>query len=88
MLSLAAAVEAESDHPIAVAITAAARPVTATVRHRTSAPCPASGVAGTVDGHRVEVSRLVPARLPASLRPAVAERYDRGETRGDGRARR
>jgi copper-transporting P-type ATPase V len=82
VLSLAAAVEAESDHPIARAIVAAGssdlqpadRPVTG-VRS-----LPGIGVSGAVDGHVIEVSRLVPAGLPESLDGVVAERYDRGET--------
>lgn len=77
VLSLAAAVEAESDHPIAVAIMGAAdsRSVASEVRS-----LPGSGVTGVVDGHRIGVSRMVPAHLSPVLEQVVAERYDRGET--------
>ncbi len=81
VLSLAAAVEAESEHPIAVAISAAARsagvPFEAAAADFRSVP--GSGVVGVVDGHRVEVSR-VGGPLPASLEQAVAECDERGET--------
>jgi heavy metal translocating P-type ATPase len=77
VLATAAAVEAESDHPIAVAIRAAGPTGTRATDLRS---IPGSGVSGTVDGHRVEVSRLVGARLPAPLRLPVAERFERGET--------
>jgi heavy metal translocating P-type ATPase len=81
VLALAAAVEAESEHPIASAITAAAADSGA-------APCtavgvrslPGVGVIGTVDTRLVRVGRMVPDELPASLRSVVAERYEQGET--------
>jgi heavy metal translocating P-type ATPase len=81
VVSLAAAVEAESDHPIATAIAASARgrghePVRATDVHS----LPGTGVTGTVEGRRIEVGRLDLARLPGPLSPAVTKRYDRGET--------
>jgi soluble P-type ATPase len=77
VLSLAAAVEAESEHPIALAIVAAA-----TAEHRASEvrSLPGVGVTGSVDGRRIRVSRLVPSDLPSSIERAIAERYDRGET--------
>jgi heavy metal translocating P-type ATPase len=85
VLALAAAVESESEHPIATAIVAAATSATSAIQAsdvqasdvRSS---PGLGVSGTVDGHWVEVSRMVPARLPASIEAAATERYDRGET--------
>ena len=77
VLTLAAAVEAESEHPIAVAIRGAARSAFVASEFRS---VPGSGVVGVVGGHRVEVGRTVPDDLPASLGPVVAERYERGET--------
>jgi heavy metal translocating P-type ATPase len=77
VLSLAAAVESESEHPIAIAITATTHTEVKASEVRSR---PGVGVAGTVDGHRIEVSRLVPSGLPASIDRAVAERYERGET--------
>jgi heavy metal translocating P-type ATPase len=76
VLSLAAAVEAESEHPIAAAITGAARPVAVATGFRS---VPGSGVAGIVDGHRIEVSRAA-AGLPGPLEPVVAGCGERGET--------
>ncbi len=81
VLSLAAAVEAESEHPIASAITLAAA-------DGTGPPIPAAdvrsvpgvGVVGTVGTYPVRVGRMVPEDLPASLRAGVIERYRRGET--------
>jgi cation-transporting ATPase V len=77
VLALAAAVESESDHPIAVAILGAAG---AELRAADVRSLPGVGVMGTVDGHRIQVSRLVPSRLPASIEAAVSDRYRRGET--------
>jgi heavy metal translocating P-type ATPase len=77
LLSLAAAVEAESEHPIGLAITGAARSRgMASDVHA----MPGSGVSGTVDGHRIEVSRMIPSRLSPALEQVVAQRHDRGET--------
>ncbi len=81
VLALAAAVEAESEHPIASAITLAASDAT-------GSPIPAVdvhavlgvGVVGTVDAHSVRVGRMVPEDLPAPLQAGVVERYRRGET--------
>ena len=69
VLALAAAVEAESDHPIAVAIVHAA-PVDRELRASDFQSLPGVGVRGTVDGTVVEVSRLVPADLPTSMADA------------------
>jgi heavy metal translocating P-type ATPase len=77
VLALAAAVEAESDHPIAVAIEGAAR---SALRASDVRSLPGVGVTGTVDGRLIQVSRLVLSHLPASIAEAVAERYGRGET--------
>lgn len=79
VLALAAAVEAESEHPIASAIRAAAAGApTATASDVRSLP--GVGVTGTVDSHSVRVGRLVPAELPGPLRAEVMVRYDAGET--------
>jgi len=77
VLALAASVEAESDHPVAVAILGASGSGdrATDVRSLTGV-----GVAGTLEGRRIEVARLDHDRLPDSLVPAVAERFDRGET--------
>jgi heavy metal translocating P-type ATPase len=80
VLALAAAVELESDHPIASAIRGAVpdgvtgAPVTETVS------LPGIGVEATVAGQRVRVVRLVRSTLPAELAPAVAACESRGET--------
>jgi heavy metal translocating P-type ATPase len=80
--ALAAAVESESDHPIALAIMAAAGGGVpgAAIRGTDVRSLPGVGVAGTVDGHRVEVSRLFPDALPASISGPVTGRFERGET--------
>lgn len=77
LLRAAAAVEAESDHPIAAAIlaTCASPPRAVDVQ-----VIPGVGVAGVVNGHPVRVSRLDQSRLPASLEAMVATRQARGET--------
>ena len=81
VLALAAAVEAESEHPIASAINDAARqsggpPVPADdVRS-----LPGVGVVGTVGDRSVQVRRMIPEELPPSLRSGVVERFARGET--------
>ncbi len=77
VLALAAAVEAESDHPIATAITGATR---SELRATGVRSLPGVGVLGTLDGRRIQVSHLVPSRLPPSMEDAVSERYRRGET--------
>jgi copper-transporting P-type ATPase V len=78
ILSLAAAVEADSDHPIALAIREAAPPgAPVATRVRSIA---GSGVAGTIDGHDVAVGRAEPGSLVASIAGEVAAREERGET--------
>jgi heavy metal translocating P-type ATPase len=77
VLALAAAVESESDHPLARAVMVA---TDSPARGTDVRSLPGVGVAGTVDGRRVEVSRLVPDQLPETIGPAVRERFDRGET--------
>jgi heavy metal translocating P-type ATPase len=83
VLALAVAVEADSDHPIAEAIRAAgpvdsgAPPAAPATDLRS---WPGIGVTGSVGGHRIGVSRLVPSSAPAWLDQAVAARYQRGET--------
>ena len=77
LLAAAAAVEAESDHPIALAIMAASG---SPIRGSDVQVLPGVGVAGMVDGQLVRVSRLEHPRLPAPLSTAIAARYARGET--------
>jgi heavy metal translocating P-type ATPase len=77
VLSLAAAVEAESQHPIALAIMTAAG---SRIRATDVRSLPGVGVIGTVDRHEIQVSRAVPSRLPQSIADAVTQRYLRGET--------
>ncbi|MGH9080374.1 MAG: heavy metal translocating P-type ATPase, partial [Acidimicrobiales bacterium] len=76
VLSLAAAVEAESEHPIASAILARARPASGA---RDVRSVPGTGVTGTVGDRSVEVGRMTPSHLPDCL-GAVVERSARGET--------
>ena len=77
VVSFAAAVEAESQHPIALAIMAATGSKTRACDVRS---LPGVGVIGKLDGHEIQVSRVVPSRLPESITDAVTERYLRGET--------
>jgi len=77
LLTAAAAVEAESDHPVALAITAASGPP---VRGSDVRVIPGVGVAGVVGGQPVRVSRLERRSLPESLSAAVAAAHARGET--------
>jgi heavy metal translocating P-type ATPase len=77
VLALAGAVETDSDHPIALAITSVAPPGPRATDVRTR---PGIGVEGTVDDHHIEVGRLVEDRVPPDLGPAVMERFRRGET--------
>ncbi len=86
VLTLASAVEAESDHPIASAITGAAHrealtgpewPVPAVEGVRS---VPGVGVVGVVNGQEVRVGRMVPGALPPSLAAGILERHEAGET--------
>ena len=77
LLAAAAAVEADSDHPIALAIMAASG---SPARGSDIRVIPGTGVAGMVGGLPVRVSRLEQSRLPGSLSVAVAAREARGET--------
>ena len=74
---MAAAVEAESQHPIAIAIMAGTG---SEIRATDVRSLPGVGVIGTLDGHEIQVSRVVLSRLPESITDAVTERYLRGET--------
>jgi len=77
VLGLASAIEVDSDHPIARAITAVAEPVAPATDNEVH---PGVGTVGTVAGHRVAVSALRPAEVPPSLAAAVEEHRSRGET--------
>jgi heavy metal translocating P-type ATPase len=77
VLSLAAAVEAESQHPIALAIMAVAA---SGVRATDVRSPPGVGVIGTLDGHEIGVKRAELSRLPQPIMDPVTERYLRGET--------
>jgi heavy metal translocating P-type ATPase len=77
VLALAAAVEAESQHPIALAVMAR---TASEIRATDVRSLPGVGVVGTLDGHEIEVSRAALSRLPESISGAVTERYLRGET--------
>jgi heavy metal translocating P-type ATPase len=76
LLSLAAAVEAENEHPIAAAILARARPTTSA---REVHSVLGTGVVGMVGDHKVEVGRMVASDLPDCLHTA-GERASQGET--------
>jgi len=69
VMALAAAVEAESDHPIASAIRAAAP---APPRAEGATVLPGVGVEGTVAGHRIRVVRVASVRLPTELATSVS----------------
>ena len=77
VLGLAAAVEAESEHPIAVAIRAAAEP---TGRATAVEVLPGAGVVGTVEGQRVLVGRLDGDAAPPALGDAISAYAARGDT--------
>ena len=77
VLSLAAAVEAETQHPIALAIMAATG---AGIRATDVHSLPGVGVVGTLEGDEIQVSRVELSKLPESICAAVTERYRRGET--------
>jgi Cu+-exporting ATPase len=78
VIRLAAAVEAESEHPIARAIIVAAGP--STVRATNIRVIPGVGVTGVVEGQAVTVSRLERSRLPRTLLDQVSDHYRSGET--------
>jgi heavy metal translocating P-type ATPase len=77
LLSVAAAIESESEHPIAKAIVSAAD---SHPQGFDLEATPGVGVTGRVDGHRIEVCRTTLADVPDSLHDDVAARYDKGET--------
>ena len=77
LLSAAAAVEAESDHPIALAIMAACP---SPQRASDLQVVPGLGVAGVIEGKTVRVSRLEQPGLPESLSAAATACLARGET--------
>jgi heavy metal translocating P-type ATPase len=78
LLAVAAAAEADSDHPIALAITAAHGPEPA--RGLSVRVIPGVGVAGVLGGLAIRVTRLDPSRLPESLSAPAAACLARGET--------
>ena len=82
VLALAAAVEADSDHPIASAIRALhnADSAAPTYRSEGSQVLPGIGVEGVIDGSRVRVRRASIADLPEGLRTVVSAHEERGET--------
>jgi len=77
VLALAAAVEAESEHPIAGAIRAVG-----TAEHPATGleVLPGAGVTGWVEHRRVTVGRIGGADRPTALARAVSEAQGRGET--------
>jgi heavy metal translocating P-type ATPase len=77
VLALASAVEAEADHPIALAIRKAAEPI---ARAADVEIVLGTGVVGTVDGHRVMVGRLNDENIPEPLRSHILAYEGRGET--------
>ena len=77
VLSLAAAVEAESRHPIAIAIMAGTG---SEIRATDVRLLPGFGVVGRLDGHEIQVSKAVLSRLPETITASVTERYLRGDT--------
>ncbi len=77
VVSLAAAVEADSDHPIAEAIKTRCRTrLTASA----AVAIPGVGVKATVGGHQVSVSRLAAGEMAPSIRAMAEERSGLGET--------
>ena len=89
VLSLAAAVEAETEHPVGVAIRHAAvgapdpgggapDPLPAPASGRSESA--GVGVSATVDGHRVSVGRLHDELLPQGLAAGVAAHQQQGDT--------
>ena len=82
VLALAAAVESESEHPIALAIMAA---TDSEARGTDVRSLPGVGVTGMVDGHQVEVSLLVPATAAGDDQP-IGQRAIRAGRDGRGGA--
>jgi Cu+-exporting ATPase len=82
LLAVTAAVEADSDHPIAAAIREARleAPERPSPRSDDNRELPGVGVEGTVDGHVVRVVRFGAQQLPADVAPEVADCLARGET--------
>jgi len=80
VMELAAAVEAEVDHPIAVAIRDAVGAVPACSRAVEVEMLVGQGMTGLVDGRRVVVGRDDQAHLPAQLAGARAEHQRRGDS--------
>ncbi|GAB3991828.1 heavy metal translocating P-type ATPase [Nocardioides marmoraquaticus] len=78
-LDLAAALESQSEHPIARAVAAGRAPYRPVQDFTTT---PGLGVTGTVDGHRVEVARAPDdaAVLPDELAALVRSARDAGRT--------
>jgi cation-transporting ATPase V len=83
VLGLAAAIEQEIDHPLAVAIRQAAS-AAATDGQRPAAEdvteLVGQGVTGTVGGHTIRVVKLASVTLSQELRAAVSQCESRGET--------
>lgn len=77
VLALASAVEAENEHPIAVAIRQAADPADRAERVEVIA---GSGVSGSVMGERISVGRCDRVDIPVSLGNFVTSSEGRGET--------
>ncbi len=84
VLELAAAVEVDSPHPIAVAIREAGaslvRVAGATFRATETTEIPAVGVTGVVDGRVEDVVKLGTTELPAAMIDEVSRFADIGET--------
>jgi len=82
VLDLAAAVEADSEHPIAAAIIASSKmsPSLSRFQSENAQAFPGVGVTGIVDGVAVQVRRPEFSRLPATLAPAVARFESSGQT--------
>ncbi len=80
VLQLAAAIEAEADHPIAVAIRDAVGAARADGHAVDVEVLVGLGMTGLVDGRRVTVGRSDRADLPVPLAQARAEHQGRGDT--------
>ena len=84
VLSFAAAVEAESQHPIALAILSSTG---SEIRASDVRSLPGFGVTGTLDGHEIQVSRVVLLRLPEAITERRAGALPSWRDGGGGRAR-